>query len=252
MKRILLPLILLLVVFGSCRRSSRKDHSLSLQEYQKMGVPDPNNIWTYKDYQYALAALTKLKVKQPFDLPTKDSKRSGAIFKRLINLENMTFLKDESIPLHEKAQMSKMYLEIQRELIDIYTNILMKKQYYNPELIDLRIFGLGVMQKMLDLAHQINKSDDPGDIALKYGYQSIQALYISNVVGALESQKNTSKYPQSDLEMLADTLSNSILRNKYWMDSEVTDEIKRALLVVMDSTSSEDIKNKYNELIESL
>ncbi len=248
MKTTLFFLILMIVVFGSCRKSSVEDYSLSLEEYQKMSVPEPNKIWSLKDYSDTFDALTKLKFQKPFALPIKDSKRSGVLLSRMINIENMSFLKDESIPLYEKAQLSKRYLEVYRELIDIYTNIRMKRQYYNRELIDLQIFGLQVTQKMLDLANEINKSTDVEDINMQSGYQSIQMIYIARLLDILENQKYSSQYLNKDLEILTDSVNISILRNKDWMDTFIAKELEQSLLIVIDSVSSDYIRKKYIEL----
>ncbi len=249
MKNISLSLIvLLLFFFSSCHKPLRKDHSLSIKAYEKWGIPAPDKIWSYMDYQKALAGLTQLKLKDEFALPTKDSPRSSALFYRLIDIGNMTFLNDDSMPLFQKAQMAKRYLEIQRELTDLYTDIRRREQYYNRELIDIYIFGLEILQKMLHLANLINQSDNPMDVDLQTGYHSIQVLYVSHVIWMLNEQKNTSKYLEPDLEVLADSITQSVEQNKYWLDTSFTKELKKALHVAIDSSSSDNVKEKYIHL----
>lgn len=253
MKNISLSLIVLLLFFSSsCHKPQRKDHSLSIKAYEKWGIPAPDKIWTYMDYQKALAGLTQLKLKNEFALPTKDSPRSSALFNRLINTENMTFLDDDSMPLYQKAQMAKQYLEIQRELTDLYTDIRRTKQYYNRELIDIYIFGLEVLQKMLHLADLINQSNNPMDVDMQTGFRSIQVLYVSHVIWMLNEQKNTSKYFKPDLEVLTDSITQSVKKNKYWMDTSFTKELKKALQTAIDSASSDSVKDKYSHLIKQL
>ncbi len=251
MRGSIFSLIILLIIFGSCKKSS-KDYSLSPEEYQEMGIPEANKIWSLNDYSEAFTALMQLKYNKPFALPIKDSKRSSALFSRMISLENMSFLDNEPIPLYEKAQLIKQYLQVQTELIDIYTNFRMKKQYYNRELIDIHIYGMQVTQKMLNLAYEINKSDDPGDMLMQSGFHSIQYLYISGVIDVLKEQAKTSKYFKNDLEVLTDSVTISVMKNKDWMDSTAVNDLKQALEVVVDSTSSDYIKNKYIELSEML
>lgn len=252
MKSTLFFLIPLFIICGSCNKPRNEDISLPLEEYKKIGVPMPDNVWTLSDYLIAFSALKNLKLKRPFVLPIKDSERSGAIFSRMISFENMSFLKQESIPLSEKANMILGFLKVHSELIDVYTNIRMKKQYYHRELIDINIFGLRLVEKMIDLAHEINNSDVPSDINMKSGYRSIQVIYITSIKEILENQKHTSQYLIEDLEILTDSLSNSVLRNRNWMDSTLTNDLRLALLSVIDSTSSNYIKEKYGMLIEKL
>jgi len=88
----------------------------------------------------------------------------------MTSLENMSFLQNDTIPLHEKAYIIKSFLVVQSDLVDLYTNIRMKKQYYNRELVYLYIFELNITQKMLDLGNEINESEVPADIAMQSGY----------------------------------------------------------------------------------
>ena len=252
MRSTLFFIMILLIICGSCRKSSVKDYSLSQEEYQKLGIPDHNRVWTFEDYSKTFGALSKLKFNKPFALPAKDSKRSGELFNRMISFENMSFLQDESIPLNEKANWIKGFFEVHGKLIDIYTNIRMGKQYYNRELIDINIFGLSLAEKMLDLANQINESENVADVKMQSGYRSIQMIYMAGLEDVLENQKYTSQYLNEDLEILTDSLTNSVMRNKDWMDSAAANDLKQALLVVMDSTSSDYIRKKYIELTELL
>ncbi len=253
MRNTILPLLLIIFFFiGSCHRAQRKDRSLSLEEYKKLGIPDPGKTWSYMDYQKALAGLTQLKLKKRYALPVKDSQRSGVLFNRLVNLENMSFIKNDTLFLYQKAQMAKMYLEIQRELTDLYTDIRTSKQYYNRELIDIYIFGLGILQKMLHLADLINKSNNPMDVNMQTGFHAIQTLYVSHVIWMLNQQKNKSVYLNDDLEIMADSIVTSVLKNKYRMDTTFTNEMKRALQAAIDSASSDNVKRKYIGLLNSL
>lgn len=127
----------------------------------------------------------------------------------------------------------------------------MKKQYYHRELVDINIYGLSVAEKLLVLADEINESEDIEDINMQYGYRSVQMIYIAGLNYVLENQKHTSQYLNDDLKILTDSLTNSVLRNKDWMDSIITNDLKQALNVVIDSTSSNYIKEKYSMLIES-
>jgi len=252
MKRYLLPILVLPVIMGACKTTKESDSSLTLEEYRKLGVPDYDTIWGLGDYADAFNVLNTLKLEQPFALPTRDSKKSGALFNRMINLENLSFLQDETLPLYQKAHVIKLYLSVQNDFIDFYTNILMKKQYYNRELVDIYIFGLRVTQKMLDLAHQINESDDPGDVMIQSGYKSIQDIYMMSLTECLRIQQQPSEYPEKALELLTDSLSSSVRRNKVWFDEDDSEKIRQAMLTVIDSTSSRKIINDYRDLIEIL
>lgn len=252
MKRTYLFAILVLPFFlSSCKKSNEADHSLRLEEYRELGVPDYSSVWNFQDYITSHGVLSSLKLKEPFALPTKNSQRSSVLFYRMISLENLSFVQDESLPLHEKANRIKGFLGVYDDLIDLYTNILMKEQYYNPELVEIWIFGLSVTQKMLDLAEKINKSDVQADRRMASGYKSIQGIYLTGLLKVLSDQQYTSQYSVKDLELLTDSLSMSVQRNLEWIDEDISEKIKLAMQAVVDSTSSRKIQNEYLDLINT-
>ncbi|MEN8230650.1 MAG: hypothetical protein ABFS38_21015, partial [Bacteroidota bacterium] len=252
MRNYFLLILVLPVFFGSCKKPNETDPSYTLEAYQELGMPDYNTVWSMTDYKDAYYALVKLKYEKPFALPARESEKSGELFSRIINLENLSFLQDETLPLHEKARIIMEYLNIHSDYMDVYTNLRMKKQYYARELVDIDIFGIRIAQKMLDLGNEINQSEDPGDVAMQSGFSSIQKMYLTFLTDMLEKQQHTSQYPEKTLELLCDTLSNSIRRNMEWFDEDASEEIKQGMHAVIDSTSSQRIKTDYRDLIEVL
>ena len=55
-----------------------------------------------------------------------------------------------------------------------------------------------------------------------------------------------------DLERMTESIGSSISKNKDWMDSSATNDLKQSLQVVMDSVSSDYIRKKYIDLTELL
>jgi hypothetical protein len=253
MKRTCLLSILILSIFlSSCKRPNAADHSYTLEEYRELGMPDHDTVWNIQDYETAFYVLNTLKYEKPFALPTKDSKKSGILFSRMTNLENLSFLQDEKLPLHEKAQTIKWWLNIYNGLNMVYTHIPMERQYYIRELVDIDIFGVGLAQKMLDLGNELYKSEDPSDVAMQSGVPAVQKMYIDLLVEVLGKQQHTSRYPKQTLELLSDSLSYSVRINMGLFDEHASEIIKQEMLTVIDSTSSRKIRNNYRELIEIL
>ncbi len=223
----------------SCKKESKQDQSLTLEEYRDLGLPDHNEIWSYNDYVNTCKILSNMKVFYPLSLPKKDSKKSGEYFKRIIDPENFLFLLDETIPLRERAEMIQKYVDIQGSLITSYTDLDNTKQNYNRELIDLYIFGLTIAQNMLDLGQRINESVDEDDIDMQYGYLSIQHVYIKMILFVLDNQRKSYFFIEADLEKLSKYISESIMLNKDWMGAPAIEDIEQAALrKVIINTSS--------------
>jgi len=244
--------LLITLLLTACGKLSDKDQSLTPEEYDEIGIPDPSKLWNHEDYMETCEILDNLKTFKPYALPKKDSKRSGIYFSRIINPDNLSFLLDETTPLSERAYQIQKYIEIQRLLIFIYTNLGSNEQYYNRELIDLYIFSLTIAQSMLDLGERINESIEEEDLKMQNRFHSIQNLYLSMVLFVLENQKKTSLFKEADLEKLTDFLYSSVSVNSGWIESDAAEDIKLRLQEIIDNTSSEHIKNKYSMLIEAL
>ncbi len=241
---------MVLLLFSACS-TKNKDHSIGMKELKKMGMPDCNKIWSGKEYTKAYSILMNIKNQQPYKLPRKGSEKSGEVFDRLINPENMSFLHNDTIPLHIRAQAILRFLGTYEDIIDIYSNILMKKQYYTPELVDIYLFGLDIMQEMLILGEKINQSDDPNAVAYQEGFPAIQQFYITMLLKHLKVQINNSEYSNEELEKLSKGISESINKNLNWFDQAQKDTLKQEMQTVINAASTEKIKAEYEALLKS-
>lgn len=246
-------LILILFFFLlSCNKVDLADHSLTLMEYQELGVPDYNRAWTIEDYSNAFFALNTLKFGKPMALPVRDSEKSGVLFSRMVSIENLSFLQDENLPLWAKADLIKWFVNTLMELKVVYTIVGTEKQYYVRELMDIDIFRVSVAHHMLALGNEINNSEDPSDVAMQSDYPHIQKMYLDILVELFDMQKHTALYPEPTLELLADSLSASVRSNVDWFDADASAYIKNAITGVIENTSSRKIKTDYKELADIL
>jgi hypothetical protein len=251
MKKHLLPAIIFMILFA-CSNSSDKDLSLTAKEYQEMGLPDPASTWNFEDYKEACIVLNNIKANKPFSLPRKDSKRSGDIFSRITNPENLVFVQDESLTLNERAFRIQHYVDIQGCFVTVYTESDISAQYYHRELIDLYIFGLTIAQEMLDLGQLINESVEEEALEMQYAYHSIRLLYLTMVMFILENQQKSWFFGEEDLVRLSDFLANSVMINREWIEDEPAREIKIRLNKIIEHSESDEIREKYIELAENL
>jgi hypothetical protein len=241
---------MLLIGFGSCRQEP--DYSFTSKQYREMGMPDWNDAWTMDEYGDVMGTLRNVQIDDPLSLPRKGSRNSGDLFNHLVSMENLQFLYDESLPLYDKARRVQPYLHVHEEFCDIYTNLHSEDQYYHRELVDLYIFGLSIVNAMIDLAHQINESDDKRDISMRQGYPTMQYTYRAMVTGILNEQRYISRYFKKDLEVLGDSIASSVEKNKFWFDQPTAGIIKEKMGVVVDSTSSAHIKETYSSIMNTL
>ena len=215
-------------------------------------MPDFSRAWKISEFGDVIGTLRDIQNNEALSLPRKGSRKSGKLFEHMVSMDNLSFLNIDSLPLYEKAYRIQSLLHIQSEYIDIYTDIRHREQYYNEELIDFYIYGISITQKMLDLAYKINESDAPGDVGMQSGFDAIQYIHVTMLSDALDKQKNASLYNAEDLETLGDSIALSLRRNMTWFDSTAVEGIKQNMSVVIDSSSSDKIRNEYRDIINSL
>ena len=244
--------VILFIAIGvlSCTNES-EDRSLTVDEYIKSGLPDPRKKWNITDYSEARNVLTKMKWLKPFDLPVKGSEKSGAVFDHMLSYDYLSFLKDSTILLNEKAGRISEFRRVSDFWMDVYSNPTIPVDYYQRERLHIRMFNLKVAEAMLNVAREINRSDDPADIALQYGYQGIKRNYLASLDSTLKAH-HAPKFPGGDLDTIADSIFNSVMRNKKWMDTSEVRELKQSLNLVIERTSSEYVREKYRTLERSI
>lgn len=247
--------IFLIVVILTCSFScgnKKVDNSLTIDAYRELGMPDPDKKWDMADYTQAHNVLAKLKWERPLQLPVKDSEKSGSLFEHMVSLDYLSFLRDTTITRSEKAYRISEFGKVYDNWINVYTNPTLKRNKYGREIIQIRIFNLRVAEAALKLAHEINRSDDPADIAMQYGYRSIKGAYLECLNDYLQPGIDGSAFTEQDMQRMVDSIHQSVARNREWMDSSAVTELKHSLRSVMDSTSSTLIRNKYTRLEKSL
>jgi len=225
---------------------------LTIDAYRALGMPDPDKKWDMADYTQARNVLGKLKWESPLQLPVKESKKSGSLFERMVSLDYLLFLQDSASTRNEKAQRISEFGVVYDYWIDVYTHPTIQRSYYNREIVDIRIFNLRLAEAAFNLANEINQSDDPNDIALRYGYGSIKRAYFECLNNYLQPQSYGSAFADQEIERMVDSIHQSVIRNIEWMDSSAVSELKHSLRSVNDSTLSTRIRDKYRRLETSL
>jgi hypothetical protein len=252
LKHSVIILILTMIINYSCKESIKEDHSLTIEEYQKLGMPDHNKNWINDDYIMANITLSSLKITDPMAFPRKKSKKSNAIFMRLVNKDNLSFTEDQNIPVRNRAFLVQHYPRFQYELTQLYTDTANVEQYYNEELIETYIFGLNIHGKMLDLAGIIMNSEREEEKSIHSGLTTVVFNYLKTLSNIMEEQVKSNIYVSEDLDRLSLEVSGSLKKNLEWILP--TDRYKLAENVqkVIDDAPSDYIKENYRTTLKLL
>lgn len=91
--------------------TTRQDDSLAAEEYARLGVPAHDRLWHGPDMQQAASVLIRIAQSNPALLPRFGSERSGELFDRMSDAENLRFFSDTSMPIQQRAQSAMAYCE---------------------------------------------------------------------------------------------------------------------------------------------
>ena len=249
MKSTLIISILILSLSLACNKIIKKDLSLTPEEYHRMGMPDQNKLNSSNDYLKAMSVLYKLKSKNPLSCPRKHSKKSGDVFACLINRDNLSFVNDTTLSLHDRAMRIQSLSTLQNTEVQMYTDILKSEQYYNEELIDIYIYGLFVHGKMFELAGKINNSKEEADIAMQPGSRMVVNGYINMITRVLAEQVKSGIYSRRDLKRLSIEVSGSLIKNQQWFESADKQKISGEIQKVIEKSPFGNVKNNYQKVI---
>lgn len=243
-------LALVMILLPSCKDSLKEDHSLTIKEYVKMGMPDHKKNWTNDEYINANITLGTLKINNPLAFPRKNSKRSGDLFMRLVSKENLSFTNNLELPLRSRAFLIQHYPRFQYELTQLYTDASREEQYYNEELIETYIFGLYIHGKMLDLAGIIMNSEREEEKSIHEGLGTVVFNYLKTLSNIMEEQVKTNIYKAEDLDRISMEVKNSIEHNLDWILPADKQKLSVKIQKVIDETPTPEVKVNYGKVLE--
>jgi hypothetical protein len=235
----------------SCTKETIDERTLTIDEYTELGVPDPGKEWDINDLSQAYFVLGKIKWDKPYQLPMKNSKKSGVLFNRMLSPDNLSFLDNDKLSLNARAEQIQSFLKVPAFWQDVYSNPVVDN-YYHREHLAIQIFTLNTLDGMVGLGVKILASEDPTAVSLQYAVPSIKLDYLTCIDTTLKAHKEPSKYMTEDLERVSDSVYVSLTRNKPWMDSTAVAKVRTSLNAVIDNTSSDYVREKYSKLEKSL
>lgn len=240
---------LVLLIISTTECSDEKDESFTLAEYRKMGVPDPGIKWSKHEYGQALSVLRSQKLYGSMSLPRKFSRKSGTIFKRLVSIDNISFVNDTNIPLMDKAYLIQHFGSFQEGMIGLYTYQVKDPRYYNHELIDIFIFGLAINNDMLYLAEKLRMSENMDEKLMSANSDVVHKNYTKLIYKILIELKKSDIYKNRELKRLSNSVSESLSKNWKKIDSDERVKISFEVRQILKSPVSKTIKKNIEPIL---
>jgi hypothetical protein len=250
--RIAILIFFFLVNSIGCSSQSINDESFTVNQYEKLGMPNPEKIWQSIDYDKCIVILTDVKKENSQSLPQLNSKKSSILFRRLISPENLLFINDSTIDLQKRAIQLQFITTNFSKLLLLYNQNDNAKQYYSNEVAELIIFGFKITEETFSLMNDVLKNVTVLNEEMKSGIQQLKDGYRKTIIGTLYELERSNQYHVEDLEKLSIALHKNIMTNLKWIDPNVRLEIKEQINKITQKKYSPIVNDKLIEIVKML
>lgn len=226
------------------------DRSFLPDDYSRLGVPGYDRPWSGTDMVQAAKALGELGKKKPQRLPRYNSERSGLVFSRLVDPENMALYRDRTLPLDSRFQQALSHVQASNEIHKVYVAAFMKKAVADSEMIELTGGMLRLVTMMFDLVDELAPSlskQDPAQAKRLGGLDQMKQGFSKVVFASLRTMAEANTRPGERLRLiqyLVEALPLLIPR----MQHETCVEIRQKLVEMSQDATLAELQPALGEL----
>jgi hypothetical protein len=181
-------------------RAPADDGSLELVAYAAAGIPDPSLPWQAAQYEQAVQLLLRSSAGGRVALPRRSSPRSGALFARLVAVDN--FAAAGGAPPAEQAQLAARAVALVSALCGLYA-----PGNDGLNLASEQVALVAALLQRLDVALDRSRvqasTDASGHEAYEQQKRAVQAVFR----GALAMLGETGRYSEAERTELRSALS---------------------------------------------
>ena len=234
---------------------SEEDHSLSVGEYIARGMPTLEREWVAQDFEDAAQVLKRLAQEDSSRLPRFESVKSGALFARFANPENLTVLRDRSLPIKMRVGLLDEYLTGMKTILRVYIDALMRGQPTDREVIRM----MGVLTRLTRLTYPLMYEftatlppDDPKMEARRAGIQQMREGTATMLQGWLLTLTERSHYRKEELLILCGYLKDDLPALFPELLPEAQTQVRNKLRQLGEQEKDPDLQKAIAELRDAL
>lgn len=183
-------------------------------EYIQKGLPASDREWSSPEAERAMKALTALAADDPRQLPHFESARSGIVFARMVNPDNLALSRDQSLPLSARLTDAMNSLQATNQILKLYLReVVAGSSIYARDLIELVGYQLHVVVELTSLADEMALTipkDDPNYDARMKGFDQMRSGLATMVSGSLLTLTERAVYSKADRVALMGHLKRTL------------------------------------------
>jgi len=138
-----------------------EDKSLTTDEYTEMGMPSPDRTWNSSDMETVSKLITQISKDDPSKLPRYQSAKSGEVFQRIVNNQNLDLLRNPLLPNQVRMQEALKFTQAANGVNVAYVSGLLARTTGDNEMTEISGLILRTSVVMIELVNQFLPSLDP-------------------------------------------------------------------------------------------
>ncbi|MFM8252511.1 MAG: hypothetical protein ACKOBW_13020 [Planctomycetota bacterium] len=236
----------------AAKAAAEEDLSLTLEEYQKLGVPAVDKSWTGSDMAAAAQVLKRLAARDERQLPRSQSERSAALFARMTSAKDLQPLSDRQVPLNERLGSTLTYMDGTNQILLIYLRGFQTQKVRDTEVLELmaHIFRLSVaVQDRADELLPTLDKNDPKYPARMQGFNQMKQGLATTVSGGLTTVTERQHYRTEELRRFTKVLQETLPKIVPRLLPEAQTETIKKLEKMQRDRALQDLKPDLSELV---
>lgn len=171
------------------------DESLTTDEYIKLGMPAPDRLWMSPDFVEANKAFGKVVDSKLGQLPRYQSEKSGEVFARMVNLENLAFNRNSAVAIHLRIGNAANQFVAVGQLYQQYVIAHMNRATGDSEVVEITGLFLRFIPMQFELMDEFMLTVDknspmyPTRLAARQRIISGAAMFVAGTINSLTEFK---------------------------------------------------------------
>ena len=144
-------------------KSNPVDNSLTTGEYMEQGMPSPDRSWSNSDMATVSRLITEISKRDSGQLPRFGSPKSGTVFARMTNKENLELFRNPTVPLEARLPLALQFMQAANGVNAAYLLGLVRQTTGDDEMTEITGLMLRVAVMMIELMDEFLPSLDKND-----------------------------------------------------------------------------------------
>ncbi len=131
------------------------DNSLYPEQYQSFGMPKSNELWNAAEYKRARKVIKGFYDIDKWSLPRKNSQYSGSLFERMVSIDNLEIINNQSEPIQKRLEEHDEIINSTNILLNLYYERSATEQRFGAEVLTILVFSAKSTNYSIDIIKEL-------------------------------------------------------------------------------------------------